>query len=118
MPAKRTKSIRKTEDLFLMTPLIPKETGLLMKVWICVRPSKEAIPSIKVNTRKGDRVKPYEWVSVSVEEEPKILEKNLSLDAKDFEIVKRFIKANLKPILDHWNCLSDSGDLLATLKKV
>jgi hypothetical protein len=112
MPAKRK------EDLFLMTPLLPKETGLPMKVWFCVRPSKKAISAMKVNTERGDRVKPYEWVSVSVSDEPRILEENATLDPNDFTLVKRFINQNRDAILTHWNGDSDSYELIMALKKV
>ena len=115
------KALRKIEkieslDLYEMSNLVQKRTGLPMIIYISTKAFSKHGPRIKVQTNHSQKTSANSFVSISISDDPKIMA-GTGLSNKDFEIVKKFILENKKILLDFWNENIDVGDVLENLKK-
>jgi hypothetical protein len=105
-----------TEDeLFAMVNLYPKNTGLLMTVWVGPTDHTHA-PRIKVNMAHGDRMNPTDTAVVALLPEPHLIGGDLS--GQDFKAVSAWIALNLEAILDHWHGRIDGADMAAAVRRM
>lgn len=108
------------EDLmFLMTNLRPKRTGLPMIIWISEDDETGQVCNIKVQMVHGNKSDAFNWVLVTVSNEPKIIGE-ITLSDKDFAAVKKYILLNQEAIMKYWNhetCTSELLDALVKLEK-
>ena len=100
-------------DMFEMANLRNIETGLPMVIWIKPKGNEKHGARIKVQTEHGDKAREGQWVTVTVENEPKLIGKGLH--TKDFTLVSDFVKKNQKILLQFWN---DTISLSAFLNKI
>ena len=94
------------DELFEMANLSPLLTGLPMVVWISERGGARHDARIKVSLVHGRRAHPHRSASVSLRPEMKIVA-GPALDARDLELVRKWIELNREALLAYWN-----GDLL------
>jgi hypothetical protein len=82
------------DELFLMSNLFPKRTGLPFVVWIS---TGTGIPhDIRVKISRGPKAKPAEMIFVALQPKLRVRE----------------------ALLAYWNAEIDSGDVLERLRKV
>lgn len=103
-------------DLFEMSNLYPKHTGLLMTVWVGVRGGARPDVRVKVCTTHGNRMDIHDTAVVSVRPTPQLIEGHL--DTADLKSVQAWIALNTEVIVGHWNGELDSMDLAQALQKL
>jgi hypothetical protein len=101
-------------DLFTMTNLYPRRTGLPMTVWVSPRGHARHAARIKVNMAHGARMTIGNTAVVRLQPMPRVMAGQLS--AEDQVAVFRWIAMNEQALLDHWNGLIDGGDLIERLR--
>ena len=106
------------KSLWEMANVTQKKTGLPMMIWVDIKTKRKHIPRIKVSKTHAYKMVTDDLVSVSIEDNPKILA-GTGLKAKDFEIVKSFIKQNKELLLKYWNKeIIEREDLENKIKKI
>jgi hypothetical protein len=109
------------DRLFEMANLRQVETGLPMIIWADVdRKGSHNQPRLKVSTSHATRVGDDELVSVSIEDSPKILQKNKQdvLSSADMQALSEYIRLNKAALLGYWNGEIGTLELHRHLKKV
>jgi hypothetical protein len=100
-----------TEAPYEMANLFPKHTGLPFVVWINVRGgARQGSVMLKVS-RNGNAI-PAATISADI----RIIEG--SIDANEFELLKRWIELNRQTLIAYWEGDIDTQDALEALRKV
>jgi hypothetical protein len=102
------------DELFLMTNLYPRTTGLPMVIWVGPRYGAAHDARIKVSMTHGQRMDPGNLAVVAVRPRPHLVAGRLS--ATDLRAVSDWITLNETAILDHWNELIDGTELTQRLR--
>jgi hypothetical protein len=103
-------------DFFLMANLRPKTTGLPMVVWVSERGNARRDVRVKVALQHGDRIDPSHTAVFGVRPTPGLIFGYLS--AAEEHVVSDWIKLNEAAILDYWNGVIDTSELLWRLQRV
>src|SRR5215472_10817108 len=101
-------------DLFTMTNLYPRRTGLPMTVWVSPRGRARHAARIKVNMTHGPRMTIGNTAIVRLRPVPRVIAGELS--AADRQAIFQWIAINEAALLDHWNGEIDGGDLIERLR--
>ena len=101
-------------DLFTMTNLYPRRTGLPMTVWVSSRGRARQAARIKVNMTHGNRMTIGNTAIVRLQPTPRVILGQLS--AADRQAVFQSIVINEAMLIDHWNGVIDGGDLIERLR--
>jgi hypothetical protein len=101
-------------DLFTMTNLYPRRTGLPMTVWVSPRGHARHAARIKVNMVHGPRMTIGNTAVVRLRPVPKVISGQLS--AADRQAIFQWIAINEAALIDHWNGEIDGGDLIERLQ--
>ena len=112
------------DELYLMTNLYPRSTGLPMVVWVGPRYGAahdvrvKACPWRKqgVSMTHGQRMDPGNLAVVALRPQPHLIAGRLS--AADLRAVAAWVALNQRAILDHWNELIDGTELGRLLQKL
>ena len=105
-----------TEDIFLMTNLSPRMTGLPMSVWASPRGNARHDVRIKVNTSHGRQMKIDNTAVVAVRPSPRVVAGRLS--SEDQRLVSQWITLNAQALIDFWDDKLDTDQFLESLKKL
>jgi hypothetical protein len=71
----KAKELLNTLDLFEMSNLRQEDTGLSRIIWVSVKSGRERHgPRIKVQAKKVTKVQTNNWVSVTIDENPRVVE--------------------------------------------
>jgi len=103
-------------DFFLRANLRPNTTGLPMVVWVSERGYARHDVRVKVALQHGDRIDPSHIAVSGVRPTPGWIFGNLS--AADQRVVSDWIKLNEAAIVEYWDGVIDTGELLGRLKRV
>ena len=103
-------------DFFLMANLRPKTTGLPMVVWVSERGNARHGARVKVALQHGDRINPSHTAVFGVRPTPGLISGNLS--TAEQRALSDWITLNEAAIVEYWDGVIDSGDLLQRLKRV
>lgn len=102
-------------DPYLMANLSSRTTGLPLTVWVSQRGHASHDARIKVSLTPG-KMDIDNLVSVGIRPQPwRVTE---GLDNADFEQIARWIKLNETALLQYWDEVIDTGELISKLKKV
>ena len=101
------------DELFLMTNLYPRRTGLPVTVFVSPRSGGHDI-RVKVSVVPGNRMTLEGAAVVGVRPEPRLIHGRL--DADVLSQVTAWIRLNEAALIDHWNGLTDGGDLALQIK--
>ena len=102
------------DDTYLMSNFYPRETGLPMTVWLNVKGGARHDVRVKVSPVHGQRIVLDDLIVIGVRPEPRLLHGALS--ATDFAAVSAWIKLNQEVIVDHWNGVADTSELVRRLR--
>ena len=105
-----------TDELFLMTNLYPRTTGLPMVIWVGPRYGAPHDVRIKVSQAHGQRMDPGNLAVVALRPQPHVVAGRLS--AADLRAVSQWMVLNEAAILDHWNELIDGTELGQRLQRL
>src|SRR5262249_13054962 len=103
-------------DYFLTANLRPKTTGLPMVVWVSERGNARHDVRVKVALRHGDRIDPLRTAVFGVRRTPGLISGYLSV--ADQRAVSNWIKLNEAAIVEYWDGMIDTGELLGRLEHV
>jgi hypothetical protein len=103
------------QDIYEMTNLYPRHTGLPMTVWVSPRGHARHAARIKVNMAHGDRMAADNTAVVALAPTPRLVAGDLSLS--DQKLVFAWARLNAEALLDFWND-GDAFRLLARLKPI
>ena len=101
------------KELYEMANLYPKHTGLPMVIWVSERGHARHDVRVKVSMRHGDRMNIHDTAVVGIRP-PSVLAGVLS--PADRQAVFRWITLNEKVLIDYWNRVIDTVDLVQALK--
>jgi len=103
-----------TEDIFFMTNLSPRMTGLPMSVWVSPRGNARHDVRIKVNMAHGNQMTIDNTAVVAVRPTPRVLAGRLT--PSDRRAVADWIRLNEETIIAYWDEQLDTGEFIARLK--
>lgn len=105
------------EDFFSMANLAPEDTGLPMVVWVSQRGGARHAPRVKVSLVHGRRMRPERTTSVSIVHAVEVVA-GPPLPHDDLELVRDWIARNRAVLLDYWDEVISTRELLERLVKV
>ena len=103
-----------SDDIFFMTNLSPRMTGLPMAVWVSPRGNARHDVRIKVNTTHGNRMTIEDTSVVAVRPAPRVVAGRLT--PEDRRLVADWVRLNFEAIIGYWDNELDTGQLLERLK--
>jgi hypothetical protein len=115
-PANLASETVESDDIFHMTNLSPRMTGLPMSVWVSPRGNARHDARIKVNMTHGRQMKIDNTAVVSVHPAPRVIAGRLS--SADQRAVAEWIGLNAQAIIDYWDEKLDTDQLLERLRPV
>jgi hypothetical protein len=101
------------EDLYEMANLRPKTTGLPMVIWVSERGNAQHDARIKVSMQSGNRMNIHNTSVVGIRP-PSVLAGFLS--SVDQQAVFRWININETALIDYWNQVIDTAELIQRLR--
>ena len=105
-----------TEDIFHMTNLSPRMTGLPMSVWVSPRGNARHDVRIKVNMSHGRNMSVDNTAVVALRPRPRVVAGRLSSD--DQRAVTEWIALNLAAIVGYWNEELETDEFLQRLTRL
>ena len=103
-----------SDDIFFMTNLSPRMTGLPMAVWVSPRGNARHDVRIKVNTTHGNRMTIEDTSVVAVRPAPRVVAGRLT--PEDRRLVADWVRLNYEAIIGYWDNELDIGQFLERLK--
>src|SRR6476620_1780065 len=101
-----------TEDLYLMTNLPSRLTGLPFVVWIS--PKGNPRHDVRVKVSPGPRAKPGEFITVAVRPKVKVVGGHMSAD--HLALLSQWIGLNREALVEFWDGrLEYTPDVLARI---
>jgi hypothetical protein len=104
------------EDIFHMTNLSPRMTGLPMSVWASPRGNARHDVRIKVNMTHGRQMNIDNTAVVAVRPTPRVVVGHLT--SNDLKIVAEWIALNSQTIIDYWDDKLDTDQFIEQLKQL
>jgi hypothetical protein len=105
-----------SEDIFAMTNLSPRMTGLPVSVWVSPRGHARHDVHIKVNMTHGRQMNIDNTAVVAVRPSPRVVAGRLGSD--DQRVVAEWIALNARAIIDYWDQKLDTDEFLPRLKRL
>jgi hypothetical protein len=103
-----------SDDIFFMTNLSPRMTGLPMSIWVSPRGNARHDVRIKVNMTHGNRMTFDDTAVVAVRPAPRVVAGRLS--PEDRRAAADWIRLNYDAIVAYWDAQLDTGQFLERLK--
>ncbi len=103
-----------TEDIFHMTHLSPRMTGLPTSVWVSPRGNARHDVRIKVNMSHGRQMSIDNTAVVALRPRPRVVAGRLSPDGQ--RAVAEWVAMNSEAIIAYWNDELDTDQFLEQLK--
>lgn len=103
-----------------MSNLLKNDTGLPVIVWFCGETEVEHnTPRIKFQNSYSNKIQPRELVPMSIEDEPKILIKNLKLNIseRDIEKIRSWVREHKETLLKYWRYEISTKEAINLLSK-
>ena len=104
------------DDLYEMANLFSRHTGLPVTVWVSVKGGARHAARVKVCRRPGDKMDASDTASVAIQPPPKLVVGTLEPAVED--VVLRWVSLNSAALMDYWNGLIDTVELIGRLERV
>ncbi|HEV2099556.1 MAG TPA: hypothetical protein VGR45_11610 [Stellaceae bacterium] len=105
-----------SEDIFELTNLSPRMTGLPMSVWVSPRGNARHNVRIKVNMTHGRQMNIDNTTVVAVRPSPRVVAGRLTSD--DQRVVAAWTALNAQAIIDYWGEKLDTDQFLSSLERL
>ena len=89
-------------DLFFMTNLRPKRTGLLFVVYVSPKGRSTHGPRITASNKYGDKTSEGDWFTITIADEPQVIGDSESIKRRDVQSAKRWVQINKDKLLQVW----------------
>lgn len=96
-------------NLFLLTNLRPKRTGLLFVVYVSPKGNAAHGPRILAPNKYGEKVREGDWFTITIEDQPHVIGDCAALKRCDVEMAKKWVLVNKDALLKMWE---DEVDVL------
>ena len=113
-PISEKADARTSDELYEMSNLYPRTTGLPMTVWVGPRGNARHDVRIKVNQTRGNQMNIDNTAVVGVRPAPHLVAGRLSSD--DERLVSEWIRINEATIIAYWDGSIDTAELIQNLK--
>jgi len=80
---------KNSSNLFLMTNLRPKRTGLSFVVYVSPKGNVAHGPRIKASNKYGDKASEVDWFTITIEDEPHVIGESTGLKRGDVQLAKK-----------------------------
>ena len=104
------------EELFHMSNLRPKHTGLPMTIWVSYRGHARHDARVKVCRVPGDRIDINDMAVVGIRPTPTLIEG--PLDGASLKLVQQWITLNEATLIGYWDGELDTVEMLQGLKRL
>lgn len=104
------------DDVFLMSSLRPKDTGLPMVVWVSHRGHARHDARVKVCRAHGDKIDINDMAVVGVRPAPSLIEG--PLDGASLKLVQKWIALNEATLIGYWEGRMDTVEMIQSLKRI
>jgi hypothetical protein len=104
------------EDIFVMTNLSPRMTGLPMSVWASPRSGARHDARVKVNMTHGRQMNIDNTAVVAIRPSPRVIAGRLNSD--DVRLVTEWINLNFQTLIDYWDEKLDTDQFFEQLKRL
>src|SRR5579863_4374018 len=111
----RTRKVDTSVDTYEMANLSTATTGLPLTIWVSPRGLARHDARIKVSLTRG-KMDVNNIAVVSIRPEPKALTGGIGTE--DFGKIASWITINREALLDYWDEVIDTGQLIGRLRKV
>lgn len=91
-----------SSNLFLMTNLRPKRTGLLFVVYVSPKGCASHGPSIKASNRYGEKASQGDWFSITIANQPQVIGDPTGLKSCDVQMAQKWVQVNKDKLLKIW----------------
>lgn len=115
-PAPKAPKTADTEDIFHLTNVSPRMTGLPMSVWASPRGNARHDVRIKVNMSHGRQMSIDNTAVVALRPRPRVVAGRLSID--DQRAVSEWIALNTEAIIAYWDEELETDEFLERLKRL
>ena len=105
-----------TEDIFYLTNLSPRMTGLPMSVWASPRGNARHDLRINVNMSHGRQMSIDNTAVVALRLRPRVVAGRLSSD--DQRVAAEWVALNLEAIVAYWNEELETDEFLERLQRL
>ena len=102
------------EELFEMSNLGQRKTGLPFVIWASVRGNAQH--DIRIEVSRNIKALPSEMVTVAIR--PTVRVMGGSLTGNELNLVKKFVDLNRNVLIQYWNSEIETEDLLAAIRPV
>ena len=99
-----------SSNLFFMTTLRPKRTGLLFVVYVSPKGRVAQRPRIKASNKYGEKASEGDWFDVIIEDQPQVIGDCTGLKGCDVEMAKKWVRVNKDKLLKIWEDEMDVFD--------
>lgn len=105
-----------SSNLFFMTNLRPKRTGLQFVVYVSPKSHVAHGPRITASNKYGEKVSEGDWFTITIEDQPQAIGDSTGLKRCDVHMAKKWVQVNKDKLLKIWE---DDVDVLeADLQQV
>ena len=103
MPAmSRSLSPSHSSNLFFVTSLRPKRTGLLFMVYVSPQGDAAHGPRIQASNKYGEKASEGDWFAITIEDQPQVIGDSTGLKGCDVQMVKKWVRVNKAGLLKIW----------------
>lgn len=111
--------LKAEEDLlFEMVNVLQSYTGLPMVIFISPKGNAKHGPRIKVQVNYSQKANMKDAWTVTISDDPEVIDSKKQMPAKDLKLVKEFIIKNKEILLKHWNDSTDPVKTVQSLKSI
>lgn len=89
-------------NLFSMTHLRPKRTGLLFVVYVSPKGRVACGPRIKASSKYGEKASEGDWFTITIKDQPQVIGDATGVKRCDVQMAKKWVQVNKDELLKIW----------------
>ena len=91
-----------SSNLFFMTILRPKRTGLPFVVYVSPKGNVAHGPRIQAANKYGEKASEGDWFTITIEDQPLVIGESTGLKRCDVQMAKQWVRVNKDKLLNIW----------------
>ena len=108
--------LKPSSQLYFVTNLRPKRTGLLFVVYVSPKGCVAQGPVIKASKKYGEKASEGDWFTITIADQPQVIGDSGGLKRCDVQMAQKWVQINKDELLKIWE---DDVDVLnANLQQV
>ena len=114
--APRDWSMTEEDELFWMTNLYPRDTGLPRTIWVSPKGDARHDARIKIASVPGDRMVIGDAAVMSIRPTPQLLHGELG--SRERAAIETWVRLNTDILIGYWNGSTSTGELLREMRRL